>query len=58
MVYGEKEPRCDFISWYINRGFAWCGTHLYAHDFAPLFGFLFLYSVVWRKITKHAVILD
>ena len=31
-----------------NRGFAWRGTQLYAHDFAPLLGFLF----VWCSIEK------
>ena len=31
-----------------NTGFAQHGTHLYVHDFAPLFGFLF----VWRGIEK------
>ena len=40
-----------------NRGLARRGTHLYAHDFAPLLGFL-LYSVVWRKTTKYAITLD
>ena len=39
----------------VNRGFAQCGTHVYAHNFAPLLGFL-LYSAVWRKTTKHAII--
>ena len=31
------------------RGFARSGTHLYAHDFAPLPGFFF----VWRSIKKQ-----
>ena len=37
--------------------FAPRGKHLYASDFALLLGFL-LYSVVWRKTTKQAIILD
>ena len=32
-----------------NRGFARRVTHLYAHDFAPLLGFLF----VWRGMEKN-----
>ena len=36
-----------------NRGFARRGSY----DFAPLLGF-HLYSAVWRKITKLAIILD
>ena len=40
-----------------NRGFAGRATHLYSHDFARLLGFL-LYSLVWRKTTKHSIILD
>ena len=38
---------------FTNSRFARRGMHLYAHDFAPLLGFL-LYGTVWRKTTKPA----
>ena len=35
--------------YHVNRGFARLGAHLYAHDFAPLLGFL----SVWRDMEKN-----
>ena len=39
------------------RGFAPRGTQSYAYDFALLLD-SFFYSAVWRKTTKHVIILD
>ena len=35
-----------------NRGFVWCCTHLYVHDFAPLIGFLFCTTWYGEKRQK------
>ena len=55
----KSPPLCAasqiIIIWIPNvktkRAFAWRGTHLYAHDFSPLLGFL-LFGAVWRKNNK------
>ena len=45
-------------SWSNYRGFALRGTQAYARNFLPRSLVSFFYSVVWRKTTKHIIILD
>ena len=57
LIFGIECSKNYCENGFCNRGFARRGTHLFAHDFVPLLGFLF----VWRgieKTTKHAITFD